>query len=80
MADGLPAGDAGIRRAVQTSWSLDALATVFRFEVRGEGGAGAQVRRRSSLALSLSAGEPSDPKERGLLKRAGRWPAAEEDP
>ena len=70
--DVLPAGDLGIRRAVQRQWGLDELPSVK--DVRAHGAAWAPYRTYAGALLwrSLSPpGEPSDPKARALSRDIG---------
>lgn len=67
--DVLPAGDSGICRAIRTCWRLDSPPTTARVEAMGERWAPDRSYAAGLLWRSLyPPGEPSDPKERALLK------------
>jgi DNA-3-methyladenine glycosylase II len=67
--DVLPAGDLGLRRAIQAQWHLDQLPAVR--EVRSRASAWAPWRSYAAALLWRSLrppGEASDPKQRALIK------------
>ncbi|MFC4590209.1 DNA-3-methyladenine glycosylase family protein [Sphaerisporangium corydalis] len=68
--DVLPAGDGGVRRAVQQAWNLDRPPTVTRVGDLGAGWAPYRSYAAALLWRSLRpADEPSDPKARALSRR-----------
>lgn len=65
--DVLPAGDLGIRRAVQRQWTLDELPSIKHVRTLGATWSPYRTYAGALLWRSLSPpGEPSDPKERAL--------------
>jgi DNA-3-methyladenine glycosylase II len=68
--DVLPAGDLGIRRAVERQWALDALPPVKDVRTLSEPWTPYRTYAAALLWSSLTPpGEPSDPKERALRAR-----------
>jgi DNA-3-methyladenine glycosylase II len=69
--DVLPAGDGGIRRAIQQAWELDELPAVNEVRDRAAGWAPYRSYAAALLWRSLRpADEPSDPKARALSREA----------
>jgi DNA-3-methyladenine glycosylase II len=67
--DVLPAGETGIRRAIAAGWALDGPPLASRVKVMGEAWRPYRSFAAALLWRSLRPpGEPSDPKERALLK------------